>query len=309
MSQFDSINSDSVTLNNNTDSVKEGFIKVTGGSVWFEIFGCEKNNIPLLLLQGGPGISHDSLECFKELKGERPVIFYDQLGCGNSERPNDTSLWTVERFVEEVSQVIDALGINSLHIFGISWGSMLAAAYILKYNQKVVSCILAGPYLSSPIFIEDARYYVSQLPEKYRDIIEKCEENGDFDNKEYEEATSYFYRQHVRRLDTPPDCVLRGRTKFGAEVYNYMWGPSEFTATGTLKDFSLVDRLHEIKVPVLLVSGRYDEVRSQTVEFYNSKLPNAEMKIVEDASHCIYNEKPQEFINIITKFIYKVEQK
>ena len=307
MSRFNFLGEGKVTLNEDSISVKEGFIEVTGGKVWFKILGCEKDSIPLLILHGGPGLAHDSFEPLGELQNERPVIFYDQLGCGNSERPTDKSLWTVERFVEEVSQVINALGLSKLHIFGNSWGSMLAIAYILKYNQKAVSCALSGPYLSSPLFIEDARYYVSQLPEKYRDAIIKCEEQEDYDNKEYKEAVDYFYRQHLRRLDILPDCVLRGKAKFGAEVYNHMWGPSEFTATGTLKDFSLVDRLHEIKTPVFLTVGRYDEVRPQTVEFYKSKIPNAEVVIIEDASHCTHNEKPEELLNIIRKFLGKVE--
>lgn len=306
MSPFISMNYEKVSLNINSDNLKEGFIKVTGGNVWFKIVGCESKNIPILLLQGGPGVACDNLECFEEFKNNRPVIFYDQLGCGNSDRPNDISLWTVERFVEEVSQVINSLGINKLHVFGTSWGSMLATAYILKYNQKVKSLILSGVYLSSPIFIKDTRYHVSQLPVKYRDAIEKYEELGDY-NDEYNEAMKYYYRQHVRRMDTAPACVVRGRPKFGAQVYNHMWGPSEFTATGTLKDFSLVDRLNEIKVPVILIGGRYDEVRPQTIEYYSSKLSNSELKIIEDASHCCFNEKPDEFINIINNYINKVE--
>ena len=309
MSQFDFLDGNNVTLKENSSTVKEGFIEVIGGKAWFKILGCEKESLPLLILHGGPGSTHESFEPFEELKSERPIIFYDQLGCGNSDRPQDKSLWTVERFVEEVSQVINALGLNILHIFGNSWGSMLAIAYILKYNKKVVSCSLSGPFLSSPMFIEDAQYYVSQLPKKYRDVILRCEELGDFDNIEYQEAVNYFYHEHLRRLDTLPDCVLRGKEKFGAEVYNHMWGPSEFTATGTLKDFSLVDRLHEINIPVLLTVGRYDEVRPQTVEFYKSKIPNAEMIIIEDASHCTHNEKPEELLRIIKDFLSKVENK
>lgn len=288
---------------------RDGFIDVTGGKVWFKVVGNDKSTTPLLILHGGPGSTHDSFEPLEELKNERPIIFYDQLGGGNSDRPEDKSLWTVDRFVEEISQVINTLGLNKMHLLGHSWGSMLAIAYILKYNQKVVSCILSGSFLSSSMFEEDARYYVSQLPEKYREAILKCEEQMDFENKEYEEAMNYFYRQHLRRLDKVPKCVLRGRSKFGAEVYNYMWGPSEFTVTGTLKDYSLVDRLGEVEVPVLLIGGRYDEVKPSTVEFYKSKFKNAEIKFIEDASHCCYNEKPEEYLTIVRNFLDMIETK
>jgi proline iminopeptidase len=309
MSHFFSLDSNKVRLTEDSLVVKEGFIEVIGGKVWFKVEGFDKNAIPFLLLSGGPGGSHDSLEPYENLKKDRPVIFYDQLGCGNSDRSDDKSLWTIERFVEEVEQVTNALGLKKVHLFGHSWGSMLAAAYILKYGQKVTSCTLSGPFLSAPMFIKDARYYVSQLPENYRDVIFMCEETGNFNNKEYDEAMNYFDRQHVRRLDIVPDCVLRGRPKFGTEVYNHMWGPSEFTAIGTLKNASLIERLHEIIVPVLFMSGRYDEVRPETVEFYMSKIPDAEMKIIEDASHCTYNEKPEEVVNIVREFLEKIEKR
>lgn len=298
-----------VSLTVDTTKIKEGFVEVIGGKVWFKIQGCDKSTIPFLLLHGGPGAPHDFLEPYEKLEADRPVIFYDQLGCGNSDRPDDKSLWTIERFVEEVEQVVSALGLKKVHVFGHSWGSMLAVAYILKYNQKVASCILSGPFLSAQMFIEDAKYYVSQLPEKYRDVIVKCEENGDFNNKEYNQAMDYFDRQHVLRLDAMPEYILRGRPKFGAEVYNHMWGPSEFTATGTLREVSLVERLCEISIPVLFMSGRYDEVRPETVEFYKSNIRNAEMIVIEDASHCTYNERPEEVVNIVRDFLSKIEGK
>jgi len=307
MSEFFSINNKKVNLTVDSATLKEGFIEISGGKVWFKIEGCDKEKIPFLLLHGGPGSPHDSLEAFENLKNDRPIVFYDQLGCGNSDKPDDNSLWTVARFVEEVEQVMNALGLKKVHLFGHSWGSMLAIAYILKYKEKVLSCILSGPFLSSPMFIEDARYYVSQLPDKYREIINKCEETSNYDNKEYDEAIDYFSRQHIRRLDIMPECVLRGKPKFGAAVYNHMWGPSEFTAIGTLNEVSYVERLHEISIPVLFMSGRYDEVRPRTVELYASKIEDAKIEIIEDASHCTYNEKPEEVVNIVRNFLSEVK--
>lgn len=295
-------------LENNSDT-REGYINVTGGKVWFRVVGADKKGYPLLLLHGGPGAPHDSLEIFNELKNERPVIFYDQLGCGNSERPQNNDLWTAERFVEEVSQVVHALGLKKIHIWGHSWGSMLAVAYILKYEGNIISCILSGPYLCSKRFISDARECVRKLPKKYRDLIMKCEETGDFDSGEYQKAMKYFDRQYVLRSEKKLDCVVKGMSKFGAEVYKHMWGPSEFTATGTLKDYSLVERLHEIKIPTFFVSGRYDEVSPETVKYYQSKIKGSKMKVIEDASHCTYNERPQEHIEIMRNFLYEVEKK
>jgi proline iminopeptidase len=138
----------------------EGYIPVTGGNIWYKIVGINRKNIPLLVLHGGPGAPHDYLEPFEILSDERPVIFYDQLGCGNSDKPRDASLWNVERFVNELEQVRTYLGLDKMHLHGQSWGSMLAVEFMLTKKPKgVVSLILSGPCLSLSRFAADQRAY------------------------------------------------------------------------------------------------------------------------------------------------------
>ena len=132
----------------------EGFIDVEGGRVWYEIAG-SGSETPLRLLHGGPGATSGYLDPLRRLADERPVVFYDQLGCGKSDRPDDQSLWTVARFLRELQQVRDALELNEVHILGHSWGTMLAAEYMLTKPSGVKSLILASPALSIPRWLED----------------------------------------------------------------------------------------------------------------------------------------------------------
>ncbi|MGE5397675.1 MAG: alpha/beta fold hydrolase, partial [Chitinophagales bacterium] len=141
-----------------------GYIKVNGGNVWYKIVGADKPGVPVLVLHGGPGCPSISLQALEGLADERPVILYDQLGCGNSDRPIDNSLWTVERYVEEVGQVREALGLDKVHIVGASWGSMLGAEYMFTKPEGVVSLVFSGPALSAERFAAGARSYIPELP-------------------------------------------------------------------------------------------------------------------------------------------------
>ncbi|MBU0713965.1 MAG: proline iminopeptidase-family hydrolase [Verrucomicrobia bacterium] len=294
---------------NHTPEVKEGFIRVAGGKVWYRIVGADKKGIPLLTLHGGPGAPHDYFEPLEALAGDRPVIFYDQLGCGNSDRPSDTNLWTVARFVEELEQVRDSLSLGKVHLLGVSWGTMLAAEYMLrKKPEGVISLILSGPYLSSLKWIVDQQIWISQLPQNIQDTIRKYEENSNFTDQSYQDAMMVFYRKHLCRLDPWPDCLNRAFAKMGAEVYQYMWGPSEFTVTGTLKNADLTEQLSLIKVPVLFTCGEFDEATPAATRFYQSKLPGSEIYVFQGASHEHQLEKTEEYLQVARAFLKKVEK-
>lgn len=287
-------------------SEREGFVDVKGGKVWFKIVGEGKPGIPLFTVHGGPGAPHDYLNPLEALAVDRPVIFYDQLGCGKSERPSDTSLWNVDRFVEELHQIRTALKLDEVHLLGQSWGTMLIVEYMLrKKPQGVKRIILSGPYLSTPLWVADQRELVRQLPQNIQDTIAKYEENGEFNSAAYQDAMGIFYNKHLCLLNPWPDCLNTAMEGFGIEVYNYMWGPSEFTMTGTLKDVDLTEELININVPVLFTCGEFDEATPETTGFYQSKLPGSEIHIFNDASHSHLLEKTEEYIDVIRKFLKK----
>lgn len=154
-------------------SIKEGFIDVTGGKVWYQIHEKNTNSTPVIVLHGGPGSSHYSLQGLQKLVEDRPVIFYDQLGCGKSDRPIDTTLWNIDRFVEELGQIREALSLDEFHILGHSWGTTLAAAYYLSKPDGVKSIIFSSPCLSAPLWAEDQDKNRKLLPLEVQQTLKK----------------------------------------------------------------------------------------------------------------------------------------
>jgi len=289
---------------------REGYIPVTGGRVWYGIAGAERKGVPLLALHGGPGVPHDYLEPLEALSDERPVIFYDQLGCGASDRPDDLSLWTVARFVEELGQVRAALALEKVHLLGQSWGSMLAVDYMLtSHTPAVASLILSGPCMSASRWHRDQRAYLDELPEDMRRVILASEESGDFHSDDYQDAVTYYYRMHVCRMNPWPDCLNRALEKMSYTVYAHMWGPSEFTIVGTLRSYERAERLKEITVPALFTCGRYDEATPEATESYHRMLPGSEIVVFEDASHDHHIEQAERYLKTVRDFLSRVESK
>ncbi len=291
------------------DDTREGHVPVPGGRVWYQIVGANKQAVPLLILHGGPGAPHDYLEPLAALANERPVIFYDQLGCGNSDKPDDPSLWTLERFVEELAVVRTTLRLDRVHILGQSWGTMLAVDYLLRNKPAgIVSVILSSPCLSASRWASDTRQYVNKLPSDVRSAIESAEASGDFAAQSYQDAMMAFYRLHVCRSDPWPDCMNRTFQKLGQQVYETMWGPSEFTVSGRLKGYERVDRLGEIRQPTLFTCGRHDEATPEALALYHQQVPGAEMVIFEDASHNHHLEKTPEYLSVVRDFLSRAEK-
>lgn len=284
----------------------EGYIDVVGGRVWYEIVG-SGTATPLLLLHGGPGATSYYLKPLGRLASDRPVIFYDQLGCGRSDRPEDPELWNVERFVEELAQVRRALDLERVHIFGHSWGSTLAVEYVLRNSTGVESLILAGPALSTPQWMEDANKLRAGLPLETQEILKRHEAAGTTDSEEYAAATMEFLKRHFCRLDPWPPEMEQSLDNFGWDVYTKMWGPSEFFATGTLKEFGRTDRLAEINVPTLLTAGRHDEATPETTAWYQSLIPGSSLEIFEESSHMTMLEEPDRYLEEVRDFLQSVE--
>lgn len=285
-----------------------GMADVPGGQVFYEITNSNAPGIPLLLIHGGPGGTSCWFESLDALADERPVIRYDQLGTGQSERPADLSLWTIPRFVEEVDALREHLDLKELHILGLSWGGTVAAEYALTGNTEgLQSIIFAGPLLSTPVWIEDANALVSDLPERYRDAIRRHEAAGTFEDPEYVEATEYFYNQHlfhVQPVKQYDDCSgVNGST----DIYEYMWGPTEFTATGTLLDYDRRADLHRINFPSILIAGEFDEARPATMRRFASMMPDAEVAVIPGAGHMAMVDQPEAYVDVVRTFLTEVE--
>lgn len=281
---------------------REGMVQVTGGKIWYRVAG-RSDAVPLITLHGGPGWPSDSLEPLQALADERPVVFYDQLGCGKSDRPDDMSLWVVERFVEELEQLRLALGYEQFHLHGHSWGTMLAVDYVLAYPQRVVRLVLSSPALSVIRWTEDAKRLVADMELADADILLRHDRGEEVDKTAFDKAYETYSLRHICRLDPRPEPMQRARDGFSTQVYNTMWGPSEITASGNLRTFERVDRLGEISQPVLLTCGRYDESTPEALAYYHQHFRDARMTVFENSAHVPQFEDTEDYIRVIREFL------
>lgn len=284
----------------------EGHIDVEGGRVWYRIAG-SGNETPLLLLHGGPGFPGYYLNPLEGVSVDRPVVFYDQLGAGRSDRPDDVSLWRVDRFVAELAIVREALGLDEVHILGHSWGTMLAVDYMLTEPQGVKSLILASPALNVPQWTVDTRALLTEMPADIQRVVNYYEEKGQTDAPEYQEAVMAFYKRYLAITDPWPEDMLLTFEHANLEIYGLMWGPSEFTATGTLKDYNREDVLPDLDLPVLFTTGRYDEAVPETVAHFQSLVPGAEFIIFENSAHLTMIDDPEAYIDAVRDFLNDVD--
>lgn len=285
-------------------NVDEGYVSIAGNKIWYKIFDSGSSGIPLVAVHGGPGATHDYLLPLNALADERPVIFYDQLDCGNSDRPGDISKWTIEYFVSELGELCSALNLTKYHLLGQSWGGTLAVEFALSKNSEGLKrLILSAPLISTPRWFEDQRGYVNQLPQDMRETINRCEAAEDYSNPEYQLAIAEFYSRHLCRIQPYPEPLMKTFEKMNGAIYAHMWGPSEFTVNGTCKDYDASDRLSSIKIPVLFTCGEFDEATPASLNYFAGLMTSASVHIFSDASHSHHLEKPDEFIDVVRKFL------
>ena len=287
----------------------EGRIPYAGGETWYRIVGDgeKPGKLPLVCLHGGPGALHDYLEPLGELADTgRRIVFYDQIGCGKSwiEKPAD--FWTVELFVAEVQAVRNALGLDRIHLFGSSWGGMLAMEYALTQPAGLASLVLSSSPASIPVWAEETNRLRNELPEEIRHVLDTTEVGS----PEYEEAQAEFYARHVCRVVPNPDHVLRTFAGLAEhpDVYLHMQGPNEFVITGTLKDWDITARLPEIHVPTLITAGRHDEFTPRQAEIVHAGIASSELVTFENSSHLQFTEEPEQYHDVVAAFLDRVEQ-
>jgi proline-specific peptidase len=285
----------------------EGMLDVPDGAVWFQRVETQAGGTPLLCLHGGPGMPHDYLEPLAALSDERPVIFYDQLGCGRSPAAGNVE-WSVDRFVAELVAVRSQLGLAEVVILGNSWGGMLAIRYMLDHPSGVRALILSSAPASVSQWLSDAARLRSDLPESVQDVLSSHEERGFYGCPEYQGAVAEFYRRHLCRVSPWPDCIERTFAGMGGDVYMAMWGPSEFgPVPGVLRDWEMIDRLRDIDVPTLVTCGRFDEASPEHMGMLAAGIPGAELAIFESSSHTAFIEETPAYLARLRMFLETVE--
>ena len=291
--------------------VSEGRIPFGGAETWYRIVGEDERPgaLPLLLLHGGPGGTHDYMEPMAELaRSGRRVIFYDQLGCGNSPHPSDPDKWTVQLFLDEVAAVRDALGLDRIHLLGQSWGGMLAFEYMLTRPKGVAGLIICDSLSSVPLWIAEADRLRTLLPEGVQETLLAHERAGTTASDEYKAACDVYSDEHVCRVRPYPDYVARSFDQLPNEVYLTMWGPSEFFCTGSLREWDVTTRLGEIDEPTLIVSGRYDESTPLVSRTIHQGIKGSEWEVLENSSHVPHVEEPERFLEVVGGWLERQEQ-
>lgn len=292
-------------MSGNSPNKEEGFVTVNGLKLYYVRFG-KGNKFKLLTLHGGPGGTHHYLLPLAELASrDFDVVFYDQFGCGKSDDPKNEQDYSLEYAVEEVEGMRKALfGNEKVHLFGSSWGGMLALAYSIKYQANLKSVTTSSGLSSITDTVKEMKRLISMLPEKERGAIEKHEADGDYSNPEYQEAAMYFMKKHLfRRDEWPPEVMETMETMEKRGTYLKMNGPSEFTIIGTIKDVDFTDQLHRIRIPALITCGRHDEVTPKIAESIHKRIEGSEIEIFENSAHMQFWEEKAAYLDLLSEFI------
>lgn len=279
------------------------------GRTFFQTRGEEGRGIPLVALHGGPGSTLDINKLLLRLGPQRKVYIYDQLGGGKSSR-TPQSKWNWKTFVKELEILVNAWKLDRFHIFGISCGATLALEYYLATkDRRLQSIIFQSPFFSARDWQRDANLLISKLPTKQQKVIRACHEVGATDSAVYEKALEIYYLKHVIRNKTQFRMRRKRKNPGGKKIYKYMWGPSEFHASGTLRTYHRSPRLAEIRIPTLFISGQHDEAMPRTVKKYSEQVNGSKFCIIPKASHAIAKEQPRELLRTVRNYLRDVEER
>jgi len=277
-------------------------------NVWTKKIG--NGAIKMLTLHGGPGLTHEYLECFEDFLPKEGIEFYyyDQLGSGYSDQPKDKSLWTVDRFRDEVEQVRVALGLDDFYLFGHSWGGILGIEYALKYQHHLKALIISNMTASATSYNKYVNQLRRRFPLRIRRMLGEYEAGGEYGAVEYQEALDkYFYDRYMCRLNPRPEPLNRVDEHTNSEVFDMIHGPNEFVTTGTAKCWDRWKDLRNIRVPTLLLVGRYDTMSVKDVKKMGKLIPNSRVAICRNGSHlCMYDDQ-QAYFRELLGFIKAVE--
>lgn len=275
----------------------EGYASVPGGRVWWRKIG-GGSKTPLLTLHGGPGAGHNYLTPLEALADDRPVILYDQLGCGKADSPTDEKIYTIQRSVDEVDALRAALGLNEIVLFGHSWGSMLAIEYLCQgRGQGVTQVVLGGALASVPQAMAGQQRLIAALPDNGGLRLHALEKAGKTQSPEYQALVQAFYDRHVLRVKpVPRDAAESLEICDKSIAYRVMNGPNEFTITGVIKDWDRRKDLGRIRLPTYITTGQYDEVTLDCHQTIQRGIKGSTLEIFPGCSHMTMNEKPAVYV-------------
>src|SRR3954465_7421382 len=288
---------------------REGYVDFRGYRRWYRVVGGLTSPVtPLLALHGGPGSTHHYFTPLEALASERPVVLYDQIGCGKSDRPTDIE-WSVGVFRDEVVALRQQLALERIHLLGTSWGGMLAQEHVLSGATGIVSLILSSTLANLALWNDEQSKLKAQLPAEVVEVLDRHEADGKFDDPEYAPAMEPYFHRHFCRGPLPPpelDAMDKARAP---DVYRAMQGPNEWMTTGALKGGDTRDRLHEIDVPTLVLRGAYDMCTAPVAAELVDGIEGAREVVFEHSSHTPVLEETDRYLQVVGEFVRDAERR
>lgn len=287
-------------------TIGESHLEVPGGKIWYKVTGTGKG-VPVVLLHGGPGGSSFYLKPFEDLGNDRQVVRYDQLGSGKSDVITDTTMFTIDHFVKELDLLRAHLGLSKCHVFGHSWGTVVALEYYHAYPDRVSSLTFGSLCFDIPAWERSTKQLLASFPDSLHEAVLNAESTGNYDDPLYEEAMKQFYAKYVwgpNPVQSDFDSLM---ATFNADIYGYMWGPSEFTITGTLKGYNASYMLPEIEVPTLFTAGEFDEILPDIVREKAALVKDSRTVIFAGSSHMTPWDARDENVKVVREFLNSVD--
>lgn len=294
---------------------QEGYLPFREYQTWYRITGSlASGRLPLVVAHGGPGCTHDYVDAFKDIAARdgRAVIHYDQLGNGNSSRlpHKGPDFWTVSLFLQELDALLAHFSIQNRYAFlGQSWGGMLGAEHAVRQPPGLKALVIANSPASMKTWVTEANRLREELPDEVQATLLRHEEAGTLSDPSYIAASRVFYDRHVCRVVPWPEEVARTFAIMDEDntVYRSMNGPTEFHVIGTMKDWTIEDRLHSILAPTLLISGRHDEATPLVVRPYVKNVPNSRWVVFEESSHMPHVEEKELCLTTVSDFLLEFD--
>lgn len=279
-----------------------------GYNVWVKHLGPSDASIPVLTLHGGPGLTHFYFECFEDFLPQAGIRFwyYDQLGCGFSDQPQDRQLWNLERFTAEVEEVRAALGLDRMVLYGHSWGGMLAIEYALRHPERLAGLVISNMAASIARYEAHIAKLRGELPHDKLTRLAELERTRAYGTPEYEQILDYLYHLHICRLDPWPEPVQRAVKWLSLPVYNTIQGQSEFQVTGNMRGWDRWADLSRIHAPTLILGGRYDEMNPEDLRAMSRRMPDARTFICPQGSHLGMYDDQEAYFSALLPFLRRV---
>lgn len=288
-------------------SVSEGYVDFRGYRTWYRVVGDLDSAVaPLLALHGGPGSTHHYFAPLEGLAAERPVVLYDQIGCGGSDRPEDID-WSIQVFRDEVDAVRSQLGLDRIHLLGTSWGGMLALEHVLSGAEGIAGLILSSTLASVDQWAAEQLRLRDALPADVVEVLARHERAGTYDDPEYDRAMEAYFDRHFYRGPKPRAELERKDAGKSVAVYRAMQGPNEWTVIGALRGWDVRERLGEIDVPTLVIRGRHDMCTDPIAATLVDGIKGSKEVVLEHSSHTPVLEQTDEYLEAISRFMREAE--